>query len=160
MSRKTRKPVPRWFLGAFGVMWSIVGWSLAIGGIQDIAHKRRFDRHAQRVSATVTAKSMQRADSTKRTGTKYIVEYRFEAPGGRTLTGSAAVDADEWENIRPWQSIDVDYLPQEPGDHRLAGSDPGGLGVPGAIVGGVFGLVGTGILIWTIRTRQRTAPRA
>ena len=137
-----------WFL--FGGIWLLVGLGLTKGGIEEMGKERRYRDEGRVARATVTDKSMERADR-DHPSTRYLVSYRFTTDDGRRVTGRGTVEVHQWEALREGDPITVTYLAGAPEAQRLG--DPGGTGGAWVMVpiGLVFTVAGGGIVFWNWR---------
>ncbi len=81
------------------------------------------------------------------------VAYRFDV-NGSVYTGQARVGKQKWQSLHVGSEIDVEYLPDDPGRHRLAGSGRDGMPAWLPLLVGLSLAMG-GVLMMAVLNRQR-----
>jgi Protein of unknown function (DUF3592) len=142
--------ITRYFWFLFGGIWLVVGLGLTKGGINEMGKERRYRDEGRVARATVTDKSMQRADR-DHPSTRYVVSYRFTTDEGRPFTGRATVEVHQWESLREGDPITVTYLATAPETQRLGDPNAGGGAWVMVAVGLFFAGAGGGIVFWNWR---------
>lgn len=152
------KPGPRSFWIGLPLMLLFAGSGL--GGsswaIDRIVLEKSLYESGVLTSAALVRKEEVGAHTSPRTsgGTVYRLIYRFDGGAGE-IEGAARVSAKQFFSLRPGQSFQVRYLPEDPTRNLPDGSRLSGLFYIFAIVGGVVGLGASVVVVGMILTRIR-----
>jgi hypothetical protein len=141
----------------FGAIWLVVGFPILIGGIAMWQQEERFANEAVTAEGKVLTRDIHTAHHSSSSGssssTEYWVSYRFQTPDGNRHEGSSKVDVHVWEGLQEQGPVTVAYLPGDPDTNRVAGK-PDRLGpmiMTG--LGGLFGLAGGAIVLFSLAKR-------
>lgn len=130
-----------------GVFLFLIGMVFGVIGLRDLWNERRYESLGVAVDATVTGKSIERAQRGGNPATRYLIAYRFTSSGGRSVEGSTAVPVEDWERLETGGSLPVTYLSDAPESSRGPGSGEGTWITISVFltIGGVFTLLGGGL---------------
>lgn len=141
----------------FGGIWLLVGFpflciGLGVAGSTYLRHQR-LDEAGRATEGIVLTKSYSDdGDSSAR----HSVGYRFTAPGGRVLRGTADVDGATWDRLAERGPVRVTYLPSDPATHRIDGETRDWLlGGIFAVVGGIFTILGGFVFVRGLQVLRR-----
>jgi hypothetical protein len=142
-----KRPSAVWF----GGIWLFVGTILlTVGlgvGVHSLRLQERMAREARVAEGMVLNKWISRRRGSQRgENTNYWVGYRFTAKNGVLVKGEAQVSRARWDQLVEREPVQVMYLPDEPGTHRIEGETSTwvlplvftGLGFTFASIGGVI----------------------
>ena len=145
------------FLMLFGGIWLLVGLPFLIAGFYLLGEERRFAEEAQVATGLVLTKDLARRRSNEgRSSTTYSVRYRFTTPDGQTHEGATDLSYARWNALAEREPIDIAYLPSNPSDNRMAGTDQRMLVTVFTVVGGCLTIAGSVIAGFGVRGRRRT----
>ena len=156
-------PSPWSLLSRAGALWlgtvlGLLGIVFAIIGVRDAYTERQYHAQGLTVAATVTDKSIERANHEENSRTRYLVSYRFTSPEGQDMESSAEVPVEAWERLEAGQTFPVTYLPDAPGSSRVqSGGEDDWIAVYVFLaIGAVFTLLGGGLAYSDLRLIRRT----
>ena len=144
-----------WFW--FGGLWLAVGLCfLGVGG--GVGYYRsglaaRLDGQGVRVQGLVLAKEI----SAPRDGSaSYNVTFRFDDASGRTIRGSAKLNAEAWDALDERGPIEVVYLADRPQTYRVAGQSDSErvIALVFSLLGAVLAVVGGVVVGNALRVRR------
>jgi hypothetical protein len=147
----------RYFWLAFGGIWLAVGVPFVFGGLHMLWTESRFGEEAVSVWGTVLTRDIHRGRSTNGgSSTRYEVGYRFTADD-RTFEQRGQVDVQTWEALTERGPVEVQYLPDDPTQSRIAGQTDrvGALLMSG--LGGFFAVAGGLIVAYDVQRRLQRA---
>lgn len=147
----------------FGGIWLAVGIAfLAIGafvGWQQLDLDERLQREGRIAEGIVVAKH-RRGGGSSSEAPAYRVEFRFNAPAGDAITGSANVDAKTWDALAEGAPLSVRFAHGAPQLHRIAGETSERL-----LLASIFGALGValstlgGFIVWRAASQRAFARR-
>jgi hypothetical protein len=138
-----------WFLAlAQRSLWLLLGVALLLASIVLLGAggigawtESRYEAEGRLAEGIVIAKQVRRA--TGGDGTEYRVSYRFTTEDDQLIRGTRAVGFDRWEALMELAPITIEYLPDQPGNHRIGpGDDWAGVWTTLAM-GALAGLLGS-----------------
>jgi uncharacterized protein DUF3592 len=138
-----------WLL--FGGIWLIVGIPFAIIGVYQMRAEQHFEAARQPATGAVLSKAIRtRSGSGSSSSSRsHEVTYRFQTPDGRTFINTAAISSRRWDALSEGDSIDVEYLPDDPATNRVRGERP--ITWVFLLLGLVFGGAGAVIVALAVR---------
>ena len=151
----------------FAGLWLVITTPFLIAGVYLIASQRSVDAtfktQTARATGQVLSKAAVRSSSNSRDGvttsTSYKVTFRYDAPSGDEVVGSANVDYDAWRRLSERGPIAVTFIADEPWNFRIDGAGTGwgrvlllfGIGLGGVLIG--IGALVVGLTIGRGRSR-------
>lgn len=143
----------QYFWLVFGGIWLAVGVPFVFGGLHMFRTESRFGEEAVSVQGMVLTRDIYRGRSTNGgSSTRHEVSYRFTADG-RTFEQRDNVNVRTWEGLTERGPVEVQYLPDDPTQSRIAGeSDRIGPFLMGGL-GGFFAVAGGLIVAYDLRRR-------
>lgn len=143
----------RYFWLVFGGIWLVVGLPFVFSAFHMFRTESRFSEEAASVQGTVLTRDIHRGRSTNGgSSTRYEVSYRFTADD-RTFEHRDRVDVQTWEGLTERGPVEVQYLPDDPTQSRIAGeTDRVGSFIMGGL-GGFFAVAGGLIVAYDVRRR-------
>lgn len=140
----------------FGGIWLVVGLPFLITAIVVFVQDRRLDREGLLVQGMVLAKDIRRSSSSgssgSRSSTSYYVTYRFRTADEQVIEDESQVDYSRWTSLTERGPIPIVYLPDRPASNKVAGESHLLLVVIFGILGAVFGIGGSAIFGWGVRS--------
>jgi len=147
----------RSFLLWVGMPFLILGLVFLTIGVQASLEEHAYRTQGLTVEAVMPDKSIVKADRQQNPRTQYVISYRFTPAQGETITGSAEVPVEEWERLEAGRTFTVTYLPGDPASSRPPGGDDWIAALVFSLVGGVFTLLGAGLVFEDGRRLVRAA---
>jgi len=121
--RPTLPPGTRRLLLLFGAFCFLVPL-LLLGWICQTAFEEwRYAHEGAAASCAVTGKSIEQADASHNTSTRYQVHCQFATAAGEMVEGHYALPVAAWELLTPGSALAITYLPADPRRSRLAGAN-------------------------------------
>lgn len=136
--RLARKSLLLWF-GATFLAGGLV--SLSMGSWVAIQELRYRDE-GRVTEAVVLTGSIEPASQQGSSPDRFSIVYHFDTPEGKTIEGNDTVDLEGGDHLEAGSTLDITYLPDNPGTSRVVGSDEMGTALAALLVGGVFALIG------------------
>jgi len=141
---------PQYYL-LFGVMLLVLGAGALVFGIFSAFSESSFASGAETTQAMVVDKAIENRGDDR----DHDIVYTFTPPGGAEVTRRQSIGREEWEQLQPGDTIDIQYLPDDPTRNRLAGTG----GVVAPIITAVFGAValpaGVVLTLFAVRRMRR-----
>lgn len=136
----------------------VIGSVFTVIGLNEAANERPYQVRGITIAATVSDKSIERANRGENSSTRYLVTYRFPSPEGREIEGSGEVSVEEWERLETGGKVSVTYLPDAPASSKLEGrNNDAWIAVYVFLaIGGVFTLLGGGLAVYDGRAVFRS----
>lgn len=144
----SRSPPASRFLLVFGICWALLSAVFLLIGIHTLRLERKFEAEGVTVPGIVTSKRVSEKRETDRetkrqkTITTYYVQYKFATAQGREMEDENSVSGSTWQSLSEQDAIQVQYLPSQPAESRIAGESQTalsygftGLGAAGVLAG-------------------------
>jgi hypothetical protein len=151
---RTSGKLPWWF----GIPFALGGVVFAVLGITMVRDELRFGSEGVSIAGSVTDKDY--SPGSGDSGPSYTIRYQFTDPAtGRPYYGATDVSEDAYDEASIGSQIEVTYLPLEPTKSRIGSPEPQ-LMIPFIVLGagGLFALIGVGMLVVTWRIRKHGLP--
>ena len=140
----------------FATLWLFVTTPFLFAGAYEIASQlsvdAAFKTQTARATGQVLTKKVVRNSSNSQSGRSesisYHITFRYEAPSGDEIVGSAKIDNDLWRRLPERGPIAITFIAGEPWNFRIDGAGTGWGGTLllfGVGLGGV--LIGLGVLV-------------
>jgi len=143
------------FLLLFGSIWLICGLPFFFLGVHLVKVEKRYEAEALTVPGIVQGKRMEeRRDSDNKGTTKtYYVSYKFSTKEGRSIESEGSVDSDAWQGLAEGAEIQIQYLPSDDTQNRVASEPSIIAGVLVAAMGLICMLLGGGCIFFDLKKR-------
>jgi hypothetical protein len=102
-----------------GLAFVPVGAIFLIVGIHLALEERAFANRGATVAATITEKSLVKADFDDHPSTRYLLHYRFTVPEGRSIEETKVVSVEDWERASVGAPREIRVLPGTTAETRL-----------------------------------------
>lgn len=145
-----RRSVGVWFGGFFvllGLPWFVVN------GVLPFYADWQFAREGRSTQGMVLTKEIRRTGSTRSETLHYDVTYRF-AVAGETIEGRDELTLEDWKRLVEREPADVLYRAQNPSSNRLTGHRPWFMKTFFGLLGLVFAVVGSTMLVRSVRNAR------
>ncbi|RIL00900.1 MAG: hypothetical protein DCC75_13775, partial [Proteobacteria bacterium] len=143
------------FFLLFGSIWLICGLPFFFFGVHLVRVEKRYEAEAVTVPGIVQGKRMEeRRDSDNKGTTKtYYVKYRFTTKEGGSIESEGSVDSDAWQGLADGAEIQIQYLPGDETENRVASEPSIIAGVLVAAMGLICMLLGAGFVFFDLKKR-------
>lgn len=121
------------WLTIIGIIFALVAVVSLLVVVHAMSVERRFEKEAVKTTATITEKNTYTTTEEdtetrhRQTERHYRVFYTFAASDGRDVQGKAELRKQRWESLGPGDTIQIEYLPSDPGKNRPIEARPGKL---------------------------------
>lgn len=133
----------------FSATWFVVGAMFLSVGLMLIAGEWRYRADGITSQALVTNKEQR--------GEDHLIDYRFDAPGGR-FEGSSQVPLELWNKLQVNDSVVVQYRAHDPRANRAQGHDNWVLIAIFTPMGAFFFGMGALLLVKSLRDLRKRMP--
>ena len=144
----------------FGAIFLVVGLAFLFVGITSWKTERRFATESVTAEGLVLTKNIVRArrnSNSTRYSTRYSTTYRFEVRQGDTVDATDEIDVDVWESLEEQGPVTIEFLRDDPDTSRVAGTNDTVLATVFTGAGGLFSLIGGGVVSFAVRRRREEA---
>jgi len=128
-----------------GTIFLVAGSVASVGSLGEWRDAQRFERDAVTEQAELVAKSLTSATRDGNSSTRYLVTYRFTAPGGDVLEQTEQIPLEDWEALAEGDTFAVRYLSSDPTTVRMRPPNPAWVPPLVASSTAVFALLGLAI---------------
>ena len=134
-----------------GLVFVPVGTIFFIVGIHLALEERAFAKRGATVAATISGKSLVKADFEHNPSTRYLLHYRFMAPEGKPIEETKVVSVEDWERLSAGDVWEVRVLPGTTAETRLTAKTSWPAVLSFLALGLIFAVVGIVLLVIGVR---------
>lgn len=133
--------------GFFIIVLLVIGPLIALIGLARSSTGNELARDGVWTTGQVIGRFAHTTQSNTRV---YNVNYAFTASDGTGQRGEMRVGLTLYNRLEPGSTVEIRYLPRDPGINELRGASQAGAGWQTLLTGVVLTLAGLGLLIWRL----------